>query len=68
MEDFENKMQIKMQDDIMQREIERTEQKDLLDVEISRWVKRFEDLKEEKSRYENVLTFTVEHQRYDRAN
>lgn len=61
MEDFENKMQIKMQDDTRQREAERKEQKDLLDVEISRWVKRFQDLKEEKHRYEKVNDVIKEH-------
>lgn len=34
MEDFENKMQVKMQDDLRQREIERQDQKNLLEVEI----------------------------------
>jgi hypothetical protein len=34
MEDFENKMQIKMQDDLRQRQIERLDQKNLLEVEI----------------------------------
>lgn len=56
MEDFENRMQIKIQDDIRNRELEQKQHKQLLDIEIQRWKKRYEDLQEEKVRYEENTT------------
>lgn len=52
MEDFENKMEIKIQDDKRQREVEKSDQKELLRQQIQKWAKKYEDLKFEKTKFE----------------
>jgi len=54
MEDFENKMEIKIQQDKRDRELEKQEQKELLRQEIQKWAKRYEDLKFDKTKFERV--------------
>ena len=53
-EDLENRMEIKLQDDRKQRELEKAQAEALLNVETQRWAKRYDELRQEKLRMEEV--------------
>ena len=54
MEDFENKMEIQIQDDKRQKELEKQNQKEHLRQQIQKHAKNYEDLKFDKTKYERV--------------